>query len=81
MRLGVPGVLALGLLLVGLPLCTWRRLPAASELRPVAVAAIASEIALLVVAATVATLSWEQLGVLFWMIAGLGIAACEVARR
>jgi hypothetical protein len=79
LRLGVPGAALLVLLLIAIPLASWRRLPSAdSNLRPIAAAAIAAEVVLLVVGATVATLSWEQLGVAYWMITGLGLAACRL---
>ena len=79
LRLGVPGTALLVLLLLAIPFSTWRRLPKAeSALRPIVAAAIAAEMVLLVVGATVATLSWEQLGVAYWMITGLGFAAIRL---
>jgi O-antigen ligase len=79
LRLGVPGASLLVLLLISISWQTWRRLPPLNRgIRSIAVAALAAEVSILVTAASVSTLSWEQLGVLYWLVAGIGLVACRL---
>lgn len=80
-ELGPVGLLLFLFIMFTVVLCAWRgRNVRDSELATVATGILAGEIAVLVISATVATFSWQQLAALFWLLVG-GSMMIEVLGR